>query len=121
LRGAVYSAVATAALALVAWILLLARRSLESRLAARAQESLTWLVVRGVDMRAQVTLYLRRTFALGFWILSLFLLYLWAAFVLEQFPYTQPWGAALGGACGRWWRISLWPWPRPSPGCSPWP
>jgi len=102
LRGAIYSAAATAALVLVVWLLLLARRGLQARLAARAQESLTWLVVRGVDMRAQVALYLRRTFTLGFWIITLVLLYLWAAFVLEQFPYTQPWGTALAG---RMWAV----------------
>jgi hypothetical protein len=29
------------------------------------------------------------------WILALFIIYIWAGFVLQRFPYTRPWGEAL--------------------------
>jgi small-conductance mechanosensitive channel len=95
LRGAVYSLAATVALALGAWGFLALRSWLHSRLAALADEPLGWLVVRGVDMRAQVMQYLRGILSFAWWVLLLLLLYAWTAFVLDQFPYTQPWGAAL--------------------------
>jgi small-conductance mechanosensitive channel len=94
-RGIVYSVVATALVALLAWGLFALRRWIESRLAALADEQLGWLVVRGVDMRAQAMRYLRSTLGFAWWALLLVLLYAWTAFVLDQFPYTQPWGAAL--------------------------
>ena len=102
LRGAVSSGAATVALALAAWTLFALRRWLEARLAAIADEQLTWLVVRGMDMRAQAMRYLHGTLALAWWIVLLVLLYVWTAFVLGQFPYTQPWGAALAG---RMWGV----------------
>ena len=102
LRGVVYTGVATALVALLAWGLLALRRWLEARLAALADQQLGWLVVRGVDMRAQATRYLRGTFGFAWWVVLLALLYAWTAFVLDQFPYTQPWGAALAG---RMWSV----------------
>lgn len=102
LRGAIYSLAATVALALSAWGFLALRRWLQSRLAALADEPLGWLVVRGVDMRAQAMQYLRGMLGFAWWVLLLLLLYAWTAFVLDQFPYTQPWGAALAG---RMWSV----------------
>jgi small-conductance mechanosensitive channel len=101
-RGVAYTLAATAAVALGAWGLLALRRWLHSRIAALADEPLSWLVVRGVDMRAQARLYLRGVLSAAWWILLLLLLYLWTAFVLDQFPYTQPWGAALAS---RMWSV----------------
>jgi small-conductance mechanosensitive channel len=94
-RGTAYSLAATVALALGAWGLLALRGWIHARIAALADEPLSWLVVRGVDMRARARLYLRGVLGVAWWVLLLLLLYLWTAFVLDQFPYTQPWGAVL--------------------------
>jgi small-conductance mechanosensitive channel len=60
------------------------------------------LVVHGVDIRAQAVRHLSRILSFASWLLLLLLAYLWTAFVLGQFPYTQPWGAALAG---RMWSV----------------
>lgn len=100
--GAGYSLAATVAFVLVVWILFVGRRWLQARLIARAETSLHWLVVHGVDIRAQAVRHLSRILVFASWLLLLLLAYLWTAFVLGQFPYTQPWGAALAG---RMWSV----------------
>jgi len=102
LLGAGYSLAATVALVLTAWGLLAVRGRAQSKLAALANEQLGWLVVRGVDMRAQAKRYLHGALGLAWWVLLLLLLYLWTAFVLDQFPYTQPWGTVLAS---RMWSV----------------
>jgi len=100
--GTGYSLAATVAFALGVWILLVGRRRLQARLIAQAETSLHWLVVHGMDLRAQAIRHLSRILSFASWLLLLILAYLWTTFVLGQFPYTQPWGAVLAG---RMWSV----------------
>ena len=49
------------------------------------------------DQRARIIALVRRAVSLVHWVVVLILTYIWLTFVLELFPYTRPWGEALGG------------------------
>ena len=56
------------------------------------------LAVRGFTLLTadQVLGFLRRLLEAVFWALGLFAAYLWLAYCLTRFPYSRPWGEALG-------------------------
>jgi small-conductance mechanosensitive channel len=95
LRGIALSIVATALLLAVLW--------LDRRAADRAQDRATRAVrpraarLLGLDLWPFVHAAQRTMVALTAWGLGLVAVYLWLTFVLQQFPYTRPWGALLGG------------------------
>lgn len=98
LRGIALSALATAVFALVVWVLVRTQRWLQPRLAAAAERR-GGAAVRQV--REYVALIARRAAQIGAWALGAFAADLWLTFVLSQFPYTEPWGRALGSGLGR--------------------
>jgi small-conductance mechanosensitive channel len=93
LRGLALSAVATLLFVLAVWAFVRIERWLEPRLAAAAER-------RGGAAARQVREYLalitRRLAQFAAWATGAFLAYIWLAYVLSQFPYTEPWGDALG-------------------------
>ena len=56
------------------------------------------LAVRGFTLLTadQLLGFLRRVVDASAWALGLFAAYIWAAYCLTRFPYSQPWGEALG-------------------------
>lgn len=94
-RAVLSSVAATAALALILWVLARARR-----LIVRSIQALERRFTRPVfgfpvgRHLAGVELYVARGAIL---LAQLFAVYLWLTFVLSRFPYTAPWGARLGG------------------------
>lgn len=93
IRGIVSSVLATLLFAAAVWILVRIERWVEPRLAAAAER-------RGGaaarQLRDYVVLFTRRLAQLAAWAAGGFFAYLWLTYVLSQFPYTQPWGSALG-------------------------
>ena len=75
---------------------------LDRRAADRAQERVTRAVrpraarLLGLDLWPFLHAAQRTTVGLTAWGLALVAAYLWLTFVLQQFPYTRPWGDRLG-------------------------
>ncbi|MDX2170963.1 MAG: mechanosensitive ion channel [Deltaproteobacteria bacterium] len=93
LRGIAWSAAATVAFALVVWALIRGQRRVHARLTAAADRR-SGAALRQV--RGYLVVVWRRLAQVGAWALGLVALDLWLTFVLSQFPYTAPWGEALG-------------------------
>jgi len=72
------------------WVARTARRNVERR---TQQYATGWRghVLSAASVAACVAVALR----LAAWLLGLFLVYTWAGFVLQRFPYTRPWGETL--------------------------
>jgi len=83
-----------AALRLFGWL----GRTIGARLAGLAPRIAIggFSLLRSDQLEAGISLMLR-TLA---WAITLFLLYVYAVFVLTRFPYTRPWGEATGGFLG---------------------
>jgi len=96
-RGVAWAAAATvAAVLLLALLSGLARRLL-ARIESSAHHAKRPLKLGKADMRPYV-----RTVEAGLvrtlvWAIGAAALYLWLTIVLQQFPYTRPWGDQLGG------------------------
>lgn len=104
LRATLQSLAATLALALaLAGIRRLRRRGMHW-LERAADMPLGWLARRGPDLHAAALAAGRRAARLAALLLGLGACYLWLAFVLRRFPYTEPWGDAL--AAQLWRRLA---------------
>ncbi|MFN8643280.1 MAG: mechanosensitive ion channel [Candidatus Binatia bacterium] len=93
LRGIGLSLAATLAFALAAWALTRFQRWLQQRLTATAERR-GGATVR--QLRSAVSEIGHRAAQAAAWGLGAFAAYLWLTYVLKQFPYTAPWGDALG-------------------------
>ncbi|MCI0660520.1 MAG: mechanosensitive ion channel family protein [Acidobacteria bacterium] len=71
------------------------RKSL-SRLERTVEESAHRLTFAGINFRPLAMTLQRGAIKLTTWAACLTLAYLWLAFVLMRFPYSQPWGEQLG-------------------------
>jgi len=92
--------VATLLLALFAYALVRMYRWANARLLAAAEGRLARLKVshdEALVRAARVKELTRGTVALFTGLLAAVGVYLWLAYVLQQFPLTRPWGEALGG------------------------
>jgi small-conductance mechanosensitive channel len=97
--AAALGAAATLIYGAILWLLLRGNRWIGGRLSAAAAAQSQKLRVGGVRLldAAHVLLFTRRTFTLVVWVLALALTSGWLTFVLEQFPFTRPWGEELEG------------------------
>jgi len=95
-RGIIWSALATVLFVAFLWAVLRSRQALTRRLVAASSASLKRVSRWGLDVR-QLTLRLS-TFAVRATatVLVAAAAYLWLTFVFVQFPYSEPWGTALG-------------------------
>ena len=93
LHGLAFSALATLLFVVGLWVLIRVERWTEPRLAAAAER-------RGGaaarQVRSYVVLVTSRLAQVAAWVLGAIGAYIWLTYVLSQFPYTEPWGAALG-------------------------
>ncbi len=98
LTAAAFAILATAVFLVLLRLLRFARRALFARLPAAAGARLRAPSVGGFTLIApeNLLLFARRLVDLVAWAIGLFVAYLWLAFVLTRFPYTRPWGEALG-------------------------
>ncbi len=96
LRGAAYTAGATAVLILLIAGILRARRWLRTHLADVVSPRLKALAIGGFTQHIEgIILFLKGVIGLTAWALAFFSLYLWLDFSFMQFPYTRPWGEEL--------------------------
>ncbi|OGA21761.1 MAG: mechanosensitive ion channel protein MscS [Betaproteobacteria bacterium RIFCSPLOWO2_02_FULL_67_26] len=94
-----FSALATLVYGAVLWLIFRVNGWAGRRLSAAAAAHSQRLHVSGVHLldAAHVLLLTRRLITLAAWVLALVLASGWLTFVLEQFPYTRPWGEQLEG------------------------
>jgi small-conductance mechanosensitive channel len=104
LRDVALTLAATLLLVLAGWLVSLANRGLQRRLARITDERLK-LDIAGFDLRPIIWTLLRRLIELIKLAFMLFLVYVWLSSVLSLFPYSSPWGRQLGtylyNLCGR--------------------
>ena len=86
------------AIRLIRWL----RQRVLVLLPERAQRRLPELAISGFTVLSanSALTVLRRLADLAFWAAGLFAAYVWLAYVLTRFPYTRPWGEALGTYLG---------------------
>jgi small-conductance mechanosensitive channel len=98
LHASVLSLAATLIFILLMRWLLAGRRAALRRMAEDRAGRLGEIRVAGFTFvqKGQVTKLLRGVVGLLSLAIGLFLTYLWLAFVLREFPYSRPWGEALG-------------------------
>ncbi len=97
LRGVVFSLGATLVLAACLFLSARLKRRVQGRLENIMTRARAHAVVGGVNLWP-ILGGLRQVIArMLSWSVIGILLYLWLEFVFHQFPYTEPWGEALGG------------------------
>ena len=98
-KAAALAAVATLVYGAILWLLFRGNRWIGRRLSAAAAAHSQKLHVGGVRLldSAQVWQLTQRAFALIAWVIAIVLASGWLTFVLEQFPFTRPWGEGLEG------------------------
>lgn len=97
LRAVAYSVLATLLLVLGIRIVLFARARLLARLLPLMRQHTSKIKIGHTSILDTGLLFplLRRTLALLCWSLILLCLYEWCSYVLQQFPYSRPWGEGL--------------------------
>jgi small-conductance mechanosensitive channel len=98
LRGVAVSIVATALLLAVLWLIRRGADRALDRMTRAMHPRAAWLV--GLDFWPFLQAVERTMVALSAWGFGLLAVYLWLTAVLQQFPYTRPWGAQLGAYIG---------------------
>jgi len=100
LIAAAISLLATLVYGTVLWLIVRGNRWLSARLSRAATAQAEKLHLGGVHLldSSHVLLITRRMFLLLAWSIAIVLASGWLTFVLEQFPYTRPWGEKLEGS-----------------------
>jgi small-conductance mechanosensitive channel len=97
LRNVGLSVVATLVFGLLLWLIARASEWLRERAQAFASRHVAQAPVRGLDVQSVTSSTLRHAFRGLRLLLVLFATYVWLGYVLTRFPYSRPWGQALGG------------------------
>jgi small-conductance mechanosensitive channel len=97
LKAGGLAALATAIFVLALWALSRINRWLAIRFQRAVDSRATKLAIAGFTAHIEWLLFsIRWLLRVTVWALVIFISYLWLAFSLECFPYTRPWGEALG-------------------------
>lgn len=101
LKSLGYALVITLAYALWIWILLRLKRVFQRRVmlatAGKLKHSVAGMIAKESDHLVKIIKSVDRAARVLGVLLILFSTYLWLTAVLKRFPYTRPWGEALGG------------------------
>ncbi|TNF77799.1 MAG: mechanosensitive ion channel [Acidobacteria bacterium] len=96
----VASVIATALYVLLLWVLRKLRQAIERRFVkatgTKLQKSVAGRIATAREQRRRIIDLSRRLVSLLFVAVALVITYLWLTFVLRRFPFTRPWGEALG-------------------------
>jgi len=100
LTAAALSLLATLIYGAILWLIFHGNRWLGARLSLAATTHAEKLRVGGVRLldSSHLFLIIKRVFTLLAWFIAIVLASGWLTFVLEQFPYTRPWGEGLEGS-----------------------
>ena len=97
LKAGGLGALATAIFVLALWVLSRVNRRLAIRFQRAVGSRATKLAIAGFTAHIEWLLFsIRWLLRVMVWALVIFISYLWLAFLLKCFPYTRPWGEALG-------------------------
>jgi len=96
LRSIGLSAAATLFALLGVWLVMRLGREFLSWLEKRSDERPRLLQIAGINLRPLAIALQRGAIKLTTWGVEITLAYLWLAYVLMRFPYSQPWGEQLG-------------------------
>jgi small-conductance mechanosensitive channel len=96
-RAGILALVATLLYAGLVWILVRGRHLAARRLVAASRRSVERASRAGFDLWRYAFRLIHWLVNALAWLIGAIATYLWLSFVLFQFPYTQPWGEALGG------------------------
>jgi small-conductance mechanosensitive channel len=98
--GLVASVIATALYVFLLWVLRKLRHAIERRFVkatgTKLQKSVAGRIAAAREQRRRIIDLSRRLVSLLFVAVALVITYLWLTFVLRRFPFTRPWGEALG-------------------------
>jgi hypothetical protein len=98
--GLVATLIATALYVLLMWTMRKLRRAIEQRFVkatdTKLRKSVAGRIATATEQRPRIINLSRRVVSLLFVTAALVITYLWLAFVLQRFPFTRPWGEALG-------------------------
>jgi len=97
LKGILLSLVATLVLILGLWLINRLGDLIIRHMNQKVDSGLLALKFGGFDLRAIARAIENGVTKLTVWAASAVLIYVWLAFVLLRFPYSQPWGLQLGG------------------------
>lgn len=95
-RGLGLSLGATVLLGLVIWGAARLSRRLKRRVEKSTAETHKHWHIGGINLRPTALAVKAGAIRLLLWVVVLLAIYIWLTFGLDQFPYTQPWGAQLG-------------------------
>ncbi|HEY5780580.1 MAG TPA: mechanosensitive ion channel domain-containing protein [Lysobacter sp.] len=90
------AALATLVFGLLLWLIARTSDRLRERLHTAAVRRAAPARLRGLDVQAVTSTTLRHAFRGLRLLLVLFATYVWLGYVLTRFPYSRPWGQALG-------------------------
>jgi small-conductance mechanosensitive channel len=96
LREIVFSIAAILIAIFGIWLVIRASRVVLSRLEKADRERAESPTIAGINLRPLAMAVKRGAIKLSSWFAEITLAYLCLAFVLKQFPYSQPWGEQLG-------------------------
>jgi small-conductance mechanosensitive channel len=98
-RAAGQSAAASAALAVLVWLLTRLRNGGRRRLLAATQRHVDRLQVGGVQVlrRERMAALVDGALTAIFWLVVVLMAIEWLGYVLTRFPFTRPWGELLNG------------------------
>lgn len=92
--------IATALYVVLMWTMRKLRQALERRFVkvtgTKLRKSVAGRIATGKEQRLKIINLTRRVVSLLSTTAALVITYLWLAFVLKRFPFTRPWGEALG-------------------------
>jgi small-conductance mechanosensitive channel len=98
--GLVATLIATALYVILMWTMRKLRRAIEHRFVkatdTKLRKSVAGRIATATEQRLRIINLSRRVVSLLFVTAALVITYLWLAFVLQRFPFTRPWGEALG-------------------------
>jgi small-conductance mechanosensitive channel len=98
--GLVASVIATALYVLLMWLMRKLRQAIERRFVRltgdKLQKSVAGRIATAREQRLRIINLSRRLVTLVFVVIAAVITYLWLTFVLRRFPFTRPWGEALG-------------------------
>jgi small-conductance mechanosensitive channel len=95
-RGLGLSLGATILLCLIVWGAARLSRRLRRQVEKSTAETHKHWHIGGINVRPTALAAKASAIRLLLWVAVLLAIYIWLTFALDQFPYTQPWGAQLG-------------------------
>ena len=96
-RGILVSLVGFALLVAFVWLVWNGHRVVDLFLRSNEHRFPSKIRLFGVDLFSHVAAIIYAVLRAAAWVITLSAVYIWLSFVLNRFPYTEPWGRQMGG------------------------